>query len=223
MSWRQQSVTAAEAGGGGGAQTLTLDVISEYFSLPLSDAANYLGVCVSVLKKICRENGLERWPYRKVLAGKSIEDILKSLDATSALGQGDAMSPQKVQQQQQQQGVTPSLTIIKGMDEFKYGFPPNGLSVASNRWWGTTATSGDADETHTHQDDKHQSENKMNDTSENGWKETETGAALLTAARERSAKEGREALKLRVHRSSYRGSKHKPLLLRIFGSSLPHI
>ena len=24
------------------------------------------GVCTSVLKKICRENGLERWPYRKV-------------------------------------------------------------------------------------------------------------------------------------------------------------
>lgn len=110
------------------------EAISKHFSLPLSDAANNLGtslpsshiwtfkfqiiyfllifcviiragVCVSVLKKICRENGLDRWPYRKVsfcfcfcfsrflsviffygnlitpprlfqyLAGKSIEDI----------------------------------------------------------------------------------------------------------------------------------------------------
>ena len=24
------------------------------------------GVCTSVLKKLCRENGLDRWPYRKV-------------------------------------------------------------------------------------------------------------------------------------------------------------
>ena len=71
------------------------EAISKHFSLPLSDAANNLGtslpssriwtfkfqiiyfllifcviigagVCVSVLKKICRENGLDRWPYRKV-------------------------------------------------------------------------------------------------------------------------------------------------------------
>lgn len=58
-------------------KSLSFDDISKYFSLPLSDAANHLGVCVSVLKKICRDNGLDRWPYRKFLSGKSIEDIKK--------------------------------------------------------------------------------------------------------------------------------------------------
>lgn len=45
--------------------------------MPLSDAASNLGVCTSVLKKICRDNGLVRWPYRKVLSGTSIEEIKK--------------------------------------------------------------------------------------------------------------------------------------------------
>lgn len=46
-----------------------------FFSLPLSEASDILGVSSSVLNKICNENGLERWPHRKYLAGKSIEEI----------------------------------------------------------------------------------------------------------------------------------------------------
>ncbi|KAL0306711.1 UNVERIFIED_CONTAM: hypothetical protein Sradi_6088400 [Sesamum radiatum] len=34
-------------------------------------------VCPSVLKKVCYDNGLLRWPYRKFLSGKSIEEIKK--------------------------------------------------------------------------------------------------------------------------------------------------
>lgn len=57
--------------------SLSFEDVSKLFSLPLSEAADILGVSVSVLKKICNENGLERWPHRKYLAGKSIEDIKK--------------------------------------------------------------------------------------------------------------------------------------------------
>ncbi|XP_022849954.1 protein NLP3-like [Olea europaea var. sylvestris] len=53
------------------------DEASKFFSLPLSDAADSLGVCPSVLKKLCYENGLVRWPYRQFLSGKSIEEIKK--------------------------------------------------------------------------------------------------------------------------------------------------
>ncbi|CDP06158.1 unnamed protein product [Coffea canephora] len=56
-------------------KSLTFDQVSKFFSLPLSDAADTLGVCPSVLKKICHENGLVRWPHRKFLSGKSIEQI----------------------------------------------------------------------------------------------------------------------------------------------------
>ncbi|XP_021728943.1 protein NLP2-like [Chenopodium quinoa] len=57
--------------------SLSFEDVSKLFSLPLSEAADILGVSSGVLKKICNENGLERWPHRKYLAGKSIEDIKK--------------------------------------------------------------------------------------------------------------------------------------------------
>ncbi|XP_020082170.1 protein RKD5-like isoform X2 [Ananas comosus] len=44
---------------------LSLDEISKLFSLPIAEAASILGVCTSVLKRICRDNGIARWPYRK--------------------------------------------------------------------------------------------------------------------------------------------------------------
>lgn len=40
--------------------------ISQYFQYPINDVAKYLDICVSTLKKICRTNGIERWPYRKI-------------------------------------------------------------------------------------------------------------------------------------------------------------
>ncbi|KAF3622750.1 putative general transcription factor 3C polypeptide 5-like isoform X1 [Capsicum annuum] len=46
-------------------KSVSFDEVSKLFNLPLSDAAQSLGVCASVLKKICYENGLVRWPYRK--------------------------------------------------------------------------------------------------------------------------------------------------------------
>ncbi|CAN4097017.1 unnamed protein product [Withania somnifera] len=58
-------------------KSVSFDEVSKLFNLPLTDAAQSLGVCASVLKKICYENGLVRWPYRKVISGKSIEDIKK--------------------------------------------------------------------------------------------------------------------------------------------------
>ncbi|XP_072961843.1 uncharacterized protein [Typha angustifolia] len=60
--------------------TLSFDEISKLFSLPIAEAASILGVCTSVLKRICRENGIVRWPYRKFLAGKTVEDIRRDAE-----------------------------------------------------------------------------------------------------------------------------------------------
>ena len=40
--------------------------LSTYFHLPEKEVAKKLGMCLTSLKKICRQNGINRWPYRKV-------------------------------------------------------------------------------------------------------------------------------------------------------------
>ncbi|KAG5188430.1 hypothetical protein JKP88DRAFT_287418 [Tribonema minus] len=38
------------------------------FHLPITEAALRLGMCVTVLKKRCRQHGIMRWPYRQICA-----------------------------------------------------------------------------------------------------------------------------------------------------------
>ena len=44
---------------------LTIHDFTRYFHLPIEKAAEGLNVCPTVVKKICRKHGVERWPYRK--------------------------------------------------------------------------------------------------------------------------------------------------------------
>ncbi|KAK3446265.1 hypothetical protein EUGRSUZ_A01998 [Eucalyptus grandis] len=54
--------------------------------------------------------------------------------------------PRSSQQPESKQGQSGQIqSVISGslikslavLDEFKYGFPSNGLSVTSNKWWGS--------------------------------------------------------------------------------------
>lgn len=54
---------------------LTLEDISKYFHLPINEVSVELGVCATVLKKICRRNGIPRWPHRQI---KSLDRMISS-------------------------------------------------------------------------------------------------------------------------------------------------
>ncbi|KAI5083353.1 hypothetical protein GOP47_0003096 [Adiantum capillus-veneris] len=68
-STQQQPVTAQV--------DLSFDEVANHFPFPIAEAASNLGVSTNDLKRVCRENGLNRWPYRKILAGKTVEDVKK--------------------------------------------------------------------------------------------------------------------------------------------------
>lgn len=53
-------------GGAREATHIDLAELTRFFHLPITAVAKELGICVTVLKRICRENGVPRWPYRKV-------------------------------------------------------------------------------------------------------------------------------------------------------------
>ncbi|KAK3446272.1 hypothetical protein EUGRSUZ_A02009 [Eucalyptus grandis] len=125
-------------------------------------------------------------------------------------------SSQQPESKQRQSGQIQSVisgSLIKSLavlDEFKYGFPSNGLYVTSNEWWGSGSPEDfeyiDATETET------EGEKETSDA-------TLWGASLTTAIRKRALEEGREALKLGVfmsHHAHKIGKEEKSVMLNIF-------
>jgi len=45
--------------------------------MPINQVAKELGVCATILKKICRRNGIPRWPHRKI---KSLDKMIANLE-----------------------------------------------------------------------------------------------------------------------------------------------
>ena len=46
--------------------------------MPIEQAAKQLSVSATLLKKICRQNGIARWPYRKVSSHAMLLNLLVS-------------------------------------------------------------------------------------------------------------------------------------------------
>jgi hypothetical protein len=66
------------------AQYDTLEKLQSVFHLPINDAATALGMGVTVLKKLCRDRGIKRWPYRKL---SSVDKLIESVKAVRACSQ----------------------------------------------------------------------------------------------------------------------------------------
>ncbi|KEH33319.1 putative transcription factor Nin-like family [Medicago truncatula] len=58
------------------ARMLTKETISEYFYMPISQAARELNVGLTHLKKRCRDLGIQRWPHRKLM---SLQTLIKNV------------------------------------------------------------------------------------------------------------------------------------------------
>ncbi|XP_047971864.1 uncharacterized protein LOC125214764 [Salvia hispanica] len=63
---------------------MKLKDLAKYFHLPINDAAKEMKLCASAIKGICRKEGLERWPYRKIKSLKN--EIAKVSNSISSAG-----------------------------------------------------------------------------------------------------------------------------------------
>lgn len=61
---------------------LTRKIISQYFYMPITQAARQLNVGLTLLKKRCRELGIRRWPHRKLM---SLQTLIKNVQAPLSL------------------------------------------------------------------------------------------------------------------------------------------
>ncbi|KAL2961605.1 hypothetical protein AAZX31_17G097700 [Glycine max] len=60
-------------------RTLSRKTISQYFYMPISQAATELNVGITLLKKRCREVGIRRWPHRKLMSLQTLINNVQEL------------------------------------------------------------------------------------------------------------------------------------------------
>ena len=71
--------------------SVKVDDLRKLFHLPLSEAAKKLGMCVTLLKNICRKNSISKWPYRK------IQSLMRKLHSSEGyLAEGGDKVPESV-------------------------------------------------------------------------------------------------------------------------------
>lgn len=57
-----------------------LEDLRQCFNLPIAAVARKFGICATLLKKICRRHGIQRWPHRQIRSlQKSIDMLRESL------------------------------------------------------------------------------------------------------------------------------------------------
>ncbi|KAK8684476.1 hypothetical protein V6N13_040503 [Hibiscus sabdariffa] len=68
------------------AKMLSKEVISQYFYMPITQAAKELNVGLTLLKKRCRELGIRRWPHRKLMSLKTLINNIQVLQTEEGEG-----------------------------------------------------------------------------------------------------------------------------------------
>lgn len=61
-------------------RNITFAMLQPHFERPLQEAALRFGVCTTLLKKVCRKNGIKNWPFRRICGlHKSIASMEKQV------------------------------------------------------------------------------------------------------------------------------------------------
>lgn len=112
-------------------QSVTREELARHFHLPISEAARRIGICTTVIKKICRSYGINRWPQRKVAA------ITKRIAGLESEIKYATTSERKIEIFHQLAGLKSELTAIT---EGKPSFEPTTPSYPNVPMLNTSST-----------------------------------------------------------------------------------
>ncbi|KAL4860214.1 ABC transporter I family member 19 [Chlorella vulgaris] len=77
------SMEQAPAGGGRYSHEITKEEIEQYYNMPCEEASKQLGIGLTILKRICRRLGIEKWPYRQLKRAGKLGDPTAAAAAAS--------------------------------------------------------------------------------------------------------------------------------------------
>ena len=77
-------------------RNIKIDDLRSYFHLPIVEVAKQLGICTTLLKRVCRTNKIKKWPYRQI---RSIAKSIQSLEMASMNGLLEEVEREKSHEQ----------------------------------------------------------------------------------------------------------------------------
>jgi len=96
-----------------------IHTVAKHFHQPIKQAATILGICPTVLKKICRRNNIKRWPSRRL---RSIEKQIRELEEARNSSDSEPAALRKMQKQLVQLKAERDSICFWGGD--RVGTPP---------------------------------------------------------------------------------------------------
>lgn len=124
---RNRSASRKRTKSGRYTSDITLEEMQGYFHLPAYEAARRMGIGLTILKRLCRKFGVQRWPYqRKRFSDMKEEELLEH--AQAHLRQQTAVAPTGQQEQQRPElhALVEQLLVMlgnQGARPYQPGYP----------------------------------------------------------------------------------------------------
>jgi hypothetical protein len=92
---------------------ITMNILRPHFEKPLAEVAALLGICTTLMKKVCRRVGIPRWPHRHI---RSLRKSILSMEQASAMFEGEDRAVYVFQIRKQQRRLAMLLQNPNSLD-----------------------------------------------------------------------------------------------------------